>query len=184
VGTGWAGAYKFWLGNSRRDLIATHIAAAVLMGVGATLLLDLWSLLLKTAFHIPSLNYCLLGRWILHMPGKFMHASIGAAPGKAYECAIGWTTHYLIGIVFALLFVAVASDSWLRQPTVLPAVAFGVVTVLVPFLTMQPAFGLGIAASKTPHPSTARLKSVMTHAVFGCGLYLSGILVSRVLYHS
>ncbi|WP_264346966.1 DUF2938 domain-containing protein [Rheinheimera sp. MM224] len=41
---------------------------------------------------------------------------------------------------------------------------------------MQPALGSGIAASKTPSPAKARLKSLLTHSVFGLGLYLSGLL--------
>ena len=47
---------------------------------------------------------------------------------------------------------------------------------------MQPALGLGIAAAKRPHPTQARLKSLMTHTVFGVGLYLSALPVSRLLY--
>jgi len=31
--------------------------------------------------------------------------------------------------------------------------------------------GLGLAASKTPKPDAARLRSIMTHGVFGLGLY-------------
>ena len=37
------------------------IAAAIALGVGATLVMDLWNLFLKRAFGIPSLNYCMLG---------------------------------------------------------------------------------------------------------------------------
>ena len=33
------------------------ILSAVVIGVGASLLMDLWNLLLKLAFGIPSLNY-------------------------------------------------------------------------------------------------------------------------------
>ena len=94
---------------------------------------------------------------------------------------MGWTTHYLIGTSFALLFVLLAADSWLARPTLLPALLFGIATVVVPFFTMQPSFGLGIAASKTPHPNKARLKSLMTHTVFGVGLYVSAILLTRVV---
>jgi len=39
---------------------------------------------------------------------------------------------------------------------------------------MQPAFGLGVAAAKTPDPTTARLRSLRTHATYGLGLYLTG----------
>ena len=48
---------------------------------------------------------------------------------------------------------------------------------------MQPSFGLGIAASKTPHPNKARLKSLMTHTVFGVGLYVWAYLLSHLLFH-
>jgi hypothetical protein len=62
--------------------------------------------------------------------------------------------------------------------------AFGAATTLVPYLVMQPSFGLGFAASKTPNPNQARLKSLMTHTVFGVGLYLWALLLSPVLFRS
>jgi hypothetical protein len=89
----------------------------------------------------------------------------------------------MIGVTFALLFVLLASGSWLARPTLLPALAFGIATVLVPFFTMQPSFGLGVAASKTPHPNRARLKSLMTHSVFGVGLYVCAYVLSHTLFH-
>jgi len=160
------------------------ILEAVLVGLGATLLIDLGALFLRRAFSIPSLNYCLLGRWVLYIPrGTIVHESITTTPQKRHECTVGWITHYLIGVTFALLFVLLVSGSWLARPTLLPALAFGVATVLIPFFTMQPSFGLGIAASKTPHPNKARLKSLMTHTVFGVGLYLWAYLLSHVLFH-
>ncbi len=108
-----------------------------------------------------------------------MHSSIAAAQQKPYECILGWVAHYLIGTAFALGFVLLASWRWLERPTLLPALAFGVVTALVPLLVMQPAFGLGFAASKAPNPNRARLKSLTTHTVFGVGLYLWAVVLSR-----
>lgn len=166
-------------------LEARYLIGAVLVGLGATLVIDLWALLLKRGFNIPSLNYCLVGRWLLHMPdGKFVHQSIAAAPEKRHECPLGWVAHYLIGTGFALLFVSLVSGAWLTRPTLLPAVGFGLVTALVPLLVMQPALGLGLAASKTPHPNQARLKSLMTHTVFGVGLYFWGLLLSYLWFHA
>lgn len=162
-----------------------YIIGAILIGLGATLVIDLWALLLRHGFRIQSLSYCLLGRWLLHMPGgTFVHESIAAAEQKQHECSIGWVAHYLIGTGFALVFVLLASGTWLERPTLLPALAFGIVTTLVPFLVMQPALGLGIAASKTPAPSRARLKSLMTHTVFGVGLYIWACLLSPLLFHA
>lgn len=157
------------------------VLAAVLIGAGATLLLDLWSLFLQLAFRVPFANLCLLGRWLRHMPqGRFAHASIATAPPMRFECAVGWIAHYAIGVVFALFFVALAPAGWLMRPTLLPALLFGLVTVLFPYLIMQPAYGLGVAASRTQNPSAARLKSLMSHGVFGIGLYLSAIAASRL----
>jgi hypothetical protein len=55
----------------------------------------------------------------------------------------------------------------------LPAVALGVGTVVFPLFVMQPAMGLGVAASRTPAPLKNCLRSVVNHAVFGLGLFLS-----------
>ena len=54
-------------------------------------------------------------------------------------------------------------------------------SVVVPYLIMQPAFGLGIAASRTPQPLHARLRSLMAHTAFGVGLYLSAVGASHVV---
>ena len=160
-----------------------YLLGAALVGIGATLLIDLWALLLKRGFNIPSLSYCLLGRWLLHMPGgTFVHRSIAAAEEKPYECPLGWLAHYSIGAGFAIAFVFLTSGGWLERPTLLPALAFGVVTTLVPFLIMQPSLGLGLAASKAPKPAQARLKSLMTHTVFGLGLYVWALLLRPVLF--
>jgi hypothetical protein len=159
------------------------VTAAILVGLGATLMIDLWALFLRRGFNIPSLNYCLLGRWLLHMPsGTFRHRSIVAAEPKPRECTMGWIAHYSIGAAFAVGFTLVVSRGWLERPTVLPALAFGAATTLVPYLVMQPSFGLGIAASKTPHPNQARLKSLMTHLVFGFGLYVWGLVWRQLLF--
>ena len=107
--------------------------------------------------------------------GKVIHESIAAAPSKPHECKAGWAAHYSIGVAFAIAFVLLMGDEWSRNPTLLPALAFGLVTVAVPFFTMQPAFGLGIAASRTKKPSVARVKSLATHSVFGIGLYASAV---------
>ena len=54
----------------------------------------------------------------------------------------------MIGITFAIVFVHSSGNNWLQHPTLIPAIVFGVVTVLAPFFIMQPAFGLGFAAVK------------------------------------
>ena len=161
---------------------ARHVLDAAVVGLGATLLMDLWNLFLKRSFGIPSLNYCLLGRWFAHMPlGTFWHANIAAAPPRPYECAIGRIAHYSIGVGLAVVFVVFAAGDWLTQPTLLPALVYGIATVVFLLFIMQPSFGLGIASSRTSNPTQARLKSLATHAVFGVGLYICALGVTAVL---
>jgi hypothetical protein len=161
---------------------AHYIPGAIAVGIGATLLVDFWNLFLNRAFSTRSLNYCLLGRWLLHMPeGTFRHVSITGAPQKPFECAIGWMAHYTIGIVLALVFVFFVQADWFARPTLLPALLYGISTVIFPFFILQPSFGLGIASSKASNPTQARLKSLMTHTVFGVGLWLCALGASYAL---
>jgi hypothetical protein len=151
----------------------------ILIGLGATITFDLWGLFLKYAFKIAPSNICLVGRWLRYMPeGIFKHANIGSSPPKRAECAVGWMAHYTIGITFSIVFVAIVGNNWFQQPTLIPAMLFGVVTVFAPFFIMQPSFGLGFAAAKTANPAQARFRSLMYHTAFGVGLYVFGLLVS------
>jgi hypothetical protein len=157
------------------------VARVVLIGAGATLLMDLWALLLKR-FGIPSLNFAFLGRWIGHLPeGKWIHDSISRAAPVKGERLIGWGAHYSIGMTFAGLLLATFGLGWARSPSLLPALLIGVATVLAPLLVLQPALGAGIASSKTPTPVFNSLKSLATHTVFGLGLYLAALASASLL---
>jgi hypothetical protein len=156
------------------------VAWAIPVGVGATLLMDLWAIILKHIFGVPSLNYAMVGRWLGSMgKGRFTHENIAKAPSVGGEGVIGWAAHYGIGIFFAGLLLIACGQDWARQPTVGPAVAAGILTVAAPFLVMQPGMGLGVAASKMPKPNVARLRSIATHVIFGLGLYASAWVLAR-----
>lgn len=157
----------------------SYILVIVFTGIGATLITDLWNLLLYRGFNIRSLNFCFLGRWILYMPGgTFSHKSISVTPPKSFECEIGWITHYSIGIVLTFLFILLAPDSWMIKPTLFPAILYGICTVIFPLFILQPSIGLGLASSKTTNPTQARIKSIMTHIIFGIGLWLSAVALN------
>ncbi|HEU4516326.1 MAG TPA: DUF2938 domain-containing protein [Steroidobacteraceae bacterium] len=156
---------------------------AFLVGCGATALVDLWALLRRSLFGMPLPDFGHLGRWLGHMPrGRFRHAAIAEAAPVPGEKPIGWIAHYVIGIAFAALLLAVWGIEWLRAPTPGPALTVGVGTVVAPYFIMQPAMGAGIAASRTPRPAAARLHSLLTHAVFGVALFLAGWVASRILF--
>ena len=155
--------------------------SAVIIGIGATLVMDAWGLVRKQLLGIPPADYALVGRWLGHMAhGRFRHERIAAASPIPGEALLGWSAHYLIGVVFALLLVAICGAEWVRQPTLLLALVWGLVTVAAPFLLMQPGMGAGIAASRTPRPNGARMQSLVTHGVFGLGLYGSALVLNVV----
>lgn len=159
----------------------SELARVVLIGVGATAIVDLWSIARKQLFKVPLPNFDFVGRWFAHMArGQFRHNSIAAAPPIAGERLIGWTVHYLIGIAFAALLVAFEGFAWVREPTLAPAIAVGIVTVVFPFLLMQPGMGAGFAASRTPNPAMARVQALATHAMFGLGLFVTAWLADSL----
>lgn len=152
-----------------------HIIA---IGAGATLLFDLWLLLLRRA-GVPVQSFAMLGRWIGHWRhGVWRHDAIAKAAPVKGEAALGWTAHYVIGAAFAALPVAAAGREWLAHPSLAPALLTGIATVAAPMLVMQPAMGAGIAASRTAAPLRNSLKSLANHAVFGLGLYAAAAAVA------
>ena len=104
-----------------------------------------------------------------------MHQSIGKATPIRGELLLGWGAHYSIGVTFSVLLLWVFGLEWARSPSLLPALCIGVVTVVAPLFVLQPALGAGIASSKTPTPVFNAVKSVVTHTVYGLGLYLAAL---------
>lgn len=153
------------------------------IGTGATLVMDAWAILRKRLLGVPALNYGLVGRWLAWLPrGRYRHQPIAATPPVRGEQAIGWIAHYLTGVAFAGILLTLWGLDWARQPTLAPALIVGIGSVAAPFLLMQPAMGAGIAASRTPRPNLARMHSVVTHAVFGVGLYAAGWVARLIAY--
>lgn len=153
-----------------------HFTSTVLIGLGATLGIDAWALLRRAWLGAPLPDYGMVGRWIAHVfRGRFIHAPIAASPAIRGEGALGWTMHYVIGIAFAALLIGGTRGEWARNPTPGLALLVGVTTVAAPWFVMQPAMGAGIAASRTRSPGAARVQSLITHFVFGLGLYVSGL---------
>ena len=154
---------------------------ALAIGVGATAVMDVWAVALKRFWCIPSLNLAMVGRWLGHLPrGTVTHANIAQAAPVRDEAILGWTAHYVIGVLFAAVLLALAGQEWVQGPTFAPALLAGLVSVAAPFCILQPGMGAGLAASKTPHPGAARLRSLMAHTAFGIGLYLAALLWSTV----
>ena len=100
-------------------------ARVVLIGAGATAVMDLVVVLLQQ-LGVPTPDWSSVGRWMGHLArGRFAHAAIGKAAPITHELGLGWLTHYVVGIAYAGLLVAVAGIDWTRQPSLLPALRRG-----------------------------------------------------------
>lgn len=155
------------------------IAKAVLVGVGATALMDVWALVLKRTIAFPPPNWALVGRWFAHLPrGKVFHDDIAVAAPIANERAIGWAAHYAIGVLYAFILLAFTGPGWLAAPTFLPAWILGLVTVGAGWFLLQPGMGAGWMASKRPNAQKIRILNLFAHTVFAVGMYATALLLA------
>jgi hypothetical protein len=150
------------------------------IGVGATLVMDAWLVLLARA-GIPTSNFALLGRWLGHLShGTWAQDAVAKAKPIRREALLGWTAHYAVGIAFAAVLVLWTGPEWARAPTFFPALLTGLISVLAPLLVLQPAMGAGIASTKTRTPLRNSFKSLANHVVYGVGLYLAALVSAHV----
>jgi hypothetical protein len=162
--------------------MTTHaelVLHALAIGIGATAIMDLWAVLQSRLFAARPMDYALVGRWLGHLlRGQLRHDAIASARPVTGERLIGWSAHYAVGVAFAGLLLGIWGVGWARNPSPVPALLVGVATVVFPFFVLQPAIGAGIAASRMPRPNVARARSLVTHTVFGVGLYLAACLIN------
>lgn len=157
------------------------LVSTLAIGVVATAVIDLWSVLRWRLFGVAKPNYALVWRWLVGVAqGSWVQTAIKQSPKVPGEQWLGWCAHYGIGVGFAAVLVIWQGQGWLNQPTLWPAILVGAITVLAPFCLMQPGMGLGFAAAKTPEPNRARLHSLVTHLLFGLGLYIGAVLLKRI----
>jgi len=150
----------------------------IVIGIGATVLMDIWAIVLNRFFGQAPANWAPVGRWFYHLKnGKVFHDSIGNAAPYEHELALGWISHYVTGIVYGLALVIVMGQPWLAAPTFIPAWILGIVTVGAGWFLLQPGLGIGWAASKTANPNKVRAMNLIAHTVFALGLYGTALLI-------
>ena len=149
-----------------------------LLGLGANILFDLWQRGLALATGQAAPNWAPIGRWFWHLrEGRVFHDDVMQAAPYVHELRLGWIGHYVVGILYGVIFALIVGPAWLAAPRLLPAWIFALVTVGFGWFLLQPGLGLGWAASKTPNPTRTRLLNLAGHTVFGLGLWLTGLLI-------
>jgi len=148
------------------------VVSAVGVGIFATLVLDSWALFISRFFGAPVTNWGWVGRWVSGLPsGVYRSTPIAQAAPVPHESALGWLTHYVIGVTYAFAYLTIARAASV-EPTLASAVLFGLVTVLAPWLILQPGLGLGFFAAAAARPNLTRTANLISHSIFGVGLFL------------
>ena len=63
---------------------------ATLIGVGGTICLDLYALMMSRVLGVPATNWAMVGRWFGNMAGQFVQVATSEAVPVKGELAIGW----------------------------------------------------------------------------------------------
>ncbi len=145
----------------------------VLMGVMATATMDILGALARGAHIVTPLPPALIGRWAAAVArGQPLHANIKDATPVDHELAIALLTHYIVGIAFAALYLFATMRLGVSPRSVIPAVTFGLVTCVFPWLLMFPAMGFGVFGTRGPAETQLFLSSLASHVAFGIGIWL------------
>ena len=160
----------------------TLVTEIIVVGIVATLAMDLWQRLLLIVTGRPLGSWAAVGRWVAGFPrGVFVHQSIAAAPSVRGELVIGSAFHYVVGFAYAAAHVALVQLGFGSAPTLPTAVIFALSLLAAPWFVMQPALGQGLLASRTPTPAAVRAINVSVHLVFGLGLYVGAVIWRSLL---
>lgn len=150
------------------DIIWRGIA----IGIAGTIAMDVWALVLYRFFGQSKPNWAPGGRWFRAVGGgRVFHNDISELQPHTHEHAYGWAGHYVVGLLYGVIFALLVGAEWFVTPRFLPALIFGLVTVGAGWFLMQPGMGLGVAASKTPNPAKVRALNLAAHVVFALGFY-------------
>jgi hypothetical protein len=156
------------------SVLADEWSAILVLAAGGLVVMDGWLWLRARWLGLPMLDYGRVGLWMAGWPRGIWRLSPEAGPARVGHRIAGWALHLMTAVVFAALFLMWTGPAWLEAPALWPALVFGAVTVLVPFLTMMPGLGSGWAGHRLPRPWRARKHSLVTHLAFGLGLFAGG----------
>jgi len=167
--------------RSRSDrgvaMSAPVLAQGLVLGLGASLIMDIWAVLRQRITGANMLDYGWLMRWAAGLPaGRFSLSPGREGPLLTWERVLGWGLHYVIGMGYGVGFLWIVGAGWVLSPSLASALIFGVASSLAPFLILQPAMGRGLFASATPKPWHARFQTLLNHLVFGAGLYVMALV--------
>ena len=145
----------------------------VIAGFFSCIALDMFGRLLLILFKIPEPSWGIVGRWFFYMvrQGVIFNPQISDASPIAHEVKIGWTFHYLIAVIWAVVFYILFISYPLLELSYKNGLLFGALTTTAPLFIFMPFTGQGVLARKTDTPYLTSLILLARHSVFGLAMF-------------
>jgi len=147
---------------------------AFLGGIFGAVLMDITETAMARVGIRNGVNVALVGRWFLGLTrGHLAHADIQTSPSLPREAGLGWAFHFLVGGgSVALIYPAALAAMGLPSPDhpILCGLLFGLVTSVLPWFVLLPAFGWGWFGRRGPRGANAMLASPLSHLPYGLGV--------------
>lgn len=155
-------------------MISQLLIFVLVVGIGSTVVLDLWGVLSGRLGWLSGTHWPSVGRWILGLPaGRLVFDGADGRPFTALETATGWVFHYGVGLAYAAMLPLFWGTGFLQSPTVLPVFLIGVVaSTLAGLVILMPGMGGGVFARKLPNAAAKNLYVLVTHIIFAVAQYL------------
>jgi DUF2938 family protein len=150
----------------------------VIIGVLATVIMDVLSAVSFKLRLIAPLSPRLVGRWFASVGrGQLFHSDIGQTAAIHHERTIAVPVHYAIGVTLALTYMFACASLGLASRNAITALVFAVCTNAFPWLVMFPSMGFGWFGSHGPPGTRLFLSSLVSHVFYGVGLWLGASLL-------
>ena len=145
----------------------------VIAGFFSCIALDMFGRLLLILFKIPEPSRGIVGRWFFYMVsrGVIFNPQISDATPIAHEVKIGWTFHYLIAVIWAVVFYILFISYPLLELSYKNGLLFGALTTIAPLFIFMPFTGQGVLARITDTPYLTSLILLARHSVFGLAMF-------------
>ena len=145
----------------------------VVAGFFSCIALDMFGRLLLILFKIPEPSWGIVGRWFFYMVrrGVIFNPQISNTSPIAHEVKIGWTFHYLIAVIWAVMFYILFISYPLLELSYKNGLLFGALTTIAPLFIFMPFTGQGVLARKTDTPYLTSLILLARHSVFGLAMF-------------
>ena len=142
-------------------------------GFFSCLALDMFGRLLLILFKIPEPSWGIVGRWFFYMVrrGVIFNPQISNAIPIANEVNIGWAIHYLIAVVWAVVFYILFISYPLLELSYRNGLLFGALTTIAPLFIFMPFTGHGVLARKTDMPYITSIILLARHSIFGLAMF-------------